>query len=281
MAQLDDSQYKINLQQAQAALDLAQANYAKLPDDIKAAASTVGQASNSVSAAEAQLKSAQTALADAKRNLDHDQSLYAAGAISKEAMDTAQSNYDKAEAGVEQLNAVMQSNAANLENAQAKLDSLNNSQAAIYLAQIDQEQAAYNTAKRAEDKTTIIADTGGTILRIPVTEGETLSVSTTILTICNLDAVWIEANIDEDKAGSIKVGQKVEATIDNYPGVTFSGSITEVKNSSQSIFALIPTENTSGNYTKVTQRVPIKAKVQSSGYILKPGLSAVIKIHLT
>ncbi|MFZ7104101.1 MAG: HlyD family secretion protein [Peptococcaceae bacterium] len=281
LAKLDDSQYKINLQQAQAALDLAQANYAKLPDDIKAAASMVDQTNNNLSAAQAQLKSAQIALADVKRSLDHARSLFAAGAISQEAMDTAQSNYDKAESGVEQLNAVVRSNEAGLINAQAKLDSLNNSQAAVYQAQLDQAQAAYNTAKRAEDKTTVIADTSGTILRIPVTVGETLAVNQTILTTCNLDAVWIEANIDEDKAGRIKEGQKVDVRIDNYPGVSFYGSITAVKNSSQAIFALIPTENTSGNYTKVTQRIPVKIKVENNGYVLKPGLSSMVKIHIT
>ncbi len=281
LAKLDDSQYKINLQQAQAALDLAKANYAKLPDDIKAAATMVDQTNNNLSAAQAQLKSAQIALADAKRNLDHAQALFAAGAISQEAMDIAQSTYDKAESGVEQSNAVVQSNEAALANVQAKLDALNNSQAAIYQAQLDQAQAVYNTAKRAEEKTTVIADTSGAILRIPVAVGETLAVNQIILTTCNLDAVWIEANIDEDKAGRIKVGQKVEASIDNYPGVSFYGSIIEVKNSSQAFFALIPTENTSGNFTKITQRIPIKIKVENNGYILKPGLSSVVKIYLT
>ncbi len=279
LAKLDDSQYKINLQQAQAALDLARANYARLPDDIKSANSTVEKSVSGIAAAEAQYKSAQIQLADAQRQLDHNQSLYASGAISKETLDTIQSNYNKAQAALEAAAATVKTNQQILADAQAKLNSSNNTQAAIYKAQLDQAQAAYNNAKLALDNTTITAVISGTILRIPEVVGENLTAGQTILTISNLNGTWVTANIEEKYYYRIKLGQKVDVSIDAYPGRTFSGIVSETGNATQATFSLISTENASGNYTKVAQRLPVKIKVHDPGKALKPGMSAVVKIH--
>jgi len=109
--------------------------------------------------------------------------------------------------------------------------------------------------------------------------GESVSVGQTILTISNLENTWISANIDEDKSGRVKVGQDVTVKIDSLPGIAFAGKVSEVGGAAQSTFALIPSENTSGNYTKVTQRFSIKITVDKQGQTLKPGMSAVINIH--
>ena len=279
IAKLDDSQYQINLQQAQAALELAEATYAKLPDDVKSANAAVDKAQTAISSAEAQYKTAQMSLADARRQLDHDKALFDSGAIPKETLVTAQSNYDKAELAVEAANANEKSGNATLADAQVKVSSLNNSQAAIYKAQIKQAQVTYNNAKLAEDNTVIKAEISGTVLRIPETTGENLIANQTILTISDLNSAWINANIDEKKAGRIKLGQKVDVRIDSYPGQVFPGKVFEVGNSTQSIFNLISTDNSSGNFTKVTQRLPVKIKVLDKGIVLKPGTSAVVTIH--
>lgn len=103
---MDNSQYEINLQQARGALDLAQANYVKLPDDIQSAGISVEKSQIGVTtaqaqyesaqaqyrSAQAQYRSAQTAMADAERQLNHSRTLFAAGAVARESLDTAQSN---------------------------------------------------------------------------------------------------------------------------------------------------------------------------------------------
>jgi multidrug resistance efflux pump len=68
---------------------------------------------------------------------------------------------------------------------------------------------------------------------------------------------------------------------DSCPGETFHGTIAGIGDAAQSAFDLISTENTSGNYSKVTQRVTLKIKVDNKEYVLKPGLSATVKIHLS
>lgn len=281
VARLDDSQYKINLKQAKGALDKAQANYAKLPSDIKSAAAVASESSQNVASSQAQLQSAQTALADAQRNLNQAKVLSVSGAIAQNQLDEAQSSYDKAGLEVRRLEGVVQSQQAAMVNAQSQLDALNNTQAEIYLADMEQAQAAYDSAQLALSHTKVTSGISGTILRIPVAVGEDIASGQTVVTVCNLNEVWIEANIDEDKSDRIKIGQKAEVMVGNYPGITFHGAIAEVGNASESAFDLVSTENTSGNYTKVTQRVTLRIKVDNRGYILKPGLTATVKIYLT
>lgn len=280
IAKLEDSQYRINLEQAEGALELAKANYSRLPDDFRSASSAVDKAADGVSAANAQVKAAEVTLADAERQLKNAQALYEAGALSQDALNSAQSNYAKAEAALLAAKSNADASKAALADAEAKLSAFNNTQAVIYRAQLKQAQAAYDNAKLALENTVIKAPTSGTVLTVPVAEGENLSLGQTIATISDLNRTWITANIMEKKIGRIKVGQKVDIRIDAYPGRVFPGRVAEIGGATQSTFSLIPTENTSGNFTKVAQRLPIKITVTNRrGLELKPGMSAVVKIY--
>ena len=93
--------------------------------------------------------------------------------------------------------------------------------------------------------------------------------------------MWVAANIEETYIGKVQVGNSVDVKIDAYPGKKFKGQVIEVGSASASQFALLPTESTSGNFTKVTQRLPIKMKVLDAGEnVLKPGMSADISISV-
>lgn len=112
-----------------------------------------------------------------------------------------------------------------------------------------------------------------------VQAGENLSANQIVLSICDLKSIWITANIDESKISRIKKGQPVDIKIDAYPGQTFKGKVEAIGNATQSSFSLLPTESSSGNFTKVMQRIPVKIAVISPAQLLKPGMSARIKIH--
>lgn len=279
IALLDNAQYKINLNQAKAALDISKANYDKLPDDLKSTQATVEKSRNNILGSQAQIKSAQVAVDDAKRNLAQNESLYQNGGISKETMEASRSGYAKAQATLESAQASVMSNQAALQESQAKMDSLDKTGAAIYLAQLQQAQAGYDTAQLTLANSIIKAPIGGTVVRLALQVGENVSPGQTILTISNLDTTWVSANIEEDKTGRVKVGQDVQVNIDSFPGITFAGQVSELGGATQSTFALIPSENSSGNYTKVKQRLSFKITIDKKGMILKPGMSAVVKIH--
>jgi membrane fusion protein (multidrug efflux system) len=99
----------------------------------------------------------------------------------------------------------------------------------------------------------------------------------------DLDNIWVDANIEETKISSISVGDPVLVTVDAYPDIKFRGIVVVVGAASASQFALIPANNSSGNFTKVTQRVPLRVSLTMSDkdkkLYLRPGMSVKIKIR--
>ncbi len=279
IAWLDNSQYKTTLEQAAANLDLAKTNQQKLPMDLKAAQAGYARSQDAVLVAQAQLKSSQISLADAKRILDKNLALKNAGAISQEALDKSQSDYDKAQAAIEVSQANLLTAQATLTESEAKKESVDQTGAASYLSQLKLSQAAYNAALLNYNNSFIKAPISGTVVRVTVQVGENLAAAQTLLTLCNMDSTWVTANIDEKKVGRILPGQKVDVRIDAYPGKVFAGRVETVAGTTKSVFAVLSTENSSGNYTKVVQYLPVKIAVDHAGLVLRAGMSATVKIY--
>lgn len=279
IAWLDNSQYKITLDQAAANLELAQTNRQKLPMDLKSVQAAYTRAQDTIQIAQAQLKSSQIALSDTKRILDKNQTLNKAGAISQEVLDKSQSDYEKAQAVLESSQANLLAAQASLVEAEAKKESVEKTGDASYVSQLKQAQATYNAALLNYNNSFIKAPISGTVVRVTVPVGENISAAQTILTLCDMDSTWVTANINEKKIGQIHPGQKVDVRIDAYPGKVFAGRVTSIAGTTKSVFSVLSTENSSGNYTKVTQYLPVKISVQHAGLVLRSGMSATVKIN--
>lgn len=280
IACLDNSQYKLALEQARANLVQAESNQQKLPMDQKSAQAIYDKARQAVLAAQAQLNSSQISLTDARRILDKNQSLNAAGALSQEALDKSQSDYDKASATVEKNQADLLSAKASVSDAEAKQDIVTQTAGASYQSQLKLAQAAYNLALLNYQNSFIKAPVSGKVVRITEKIGENVLAGQTVLTICNLDSTWIIANIDEKRIGRIKPGQQVDIRIDAYPDKVFNGKVDSIAGTTKSVFSVLPTESTSGNYTKVSQFIPVKITVNHDGAVLRSGMSATVKIKV-
>lgn len=284
LAELDNTQLAIAMNQAAAVLKLAQANYAKLPDDLKSAQAAADKAQQGMLASQGRQEEAEIALGDARRSLAQATALNSAGAVSQEALDSAQSRYRTAQAAVTVARSEASTAEAELRDARARLEAVNNTGAASYQAQVEQAQAAYDNAKSAYDKSIIHATIGGTVLQVAAVAGENLVPDQNILSISNLQAAWVSANVKETDYGRLRLGQKADVRIDAYAGKVFAGKVIELGRAAQSTFSLLPSQNDEGNFTKVTQRVPIKievdqAQLQQEGILLTPGMSAEVKIH--
>ena len=97
--------------------------------------------------------------------------------------------------------------------------------------------------------------------------------------------LWVVAFLEETKISNIHAGQSARFSIDAFPGVKFHGKVFLVGSSTASVFSLIPANNASGNFTKVTQRVPVKISIDNvegksnlRAYSLMAGMSVVVKI---
>ena len=99
----------------------------------------------------------------------------------------------------------------------------------------------------------------------------------------DLAHVWVDAKIEETKISEIRVGDPVALSFDAYPNLEIKGVVVVIGAAAASQFALIPANNSSGNFTKVTQRVPLRiafsAPHENSRLYLRPGMSVKVKIR--
>lgn len=134
-------------------------------------------------------------------------------------------------------------------------------------------------AQIAYDRTFLKSPIDGVVVQKVAEVGNILESNQTALTIADIDHAWISANIEETAISKVKVGQPVKVSIDE--GGELNGRVIEVRSATASQFALIQSENPSGNFTKLVQRIPIKVGLEAHPErTLRAGQSVEIKIRV-
>ena len=112
--------------------------------------------------------------------------------------------------------------------------------------------------------------------------GDVVQPGQPIFSVFDVDNAWITANFEETKLSELRVNELVEITVDAYPNYHFVGRIREIGANTAAEFSLIPPNNASGNFTKVTQRVPVKIAVENhpSSKPLLPGMSVEVRVKV-
>lgn len=122
----------------------------------------------------------------------------------------------------------------------------------------------------------------GTIVAVSAVQNQAVAPGLTIVQVANLSNLTVTAYVDENAINNVSNGQAVDIHIDAYSDTTFSGHVQQVVQAAAGQFSLLPTEdNASGNFTKVSQRIPVIISLDdSSGKDIVPGMSAEVSIHL-
>jgi membrane fusion protein, multidrug efflux system len=131
----------------------------------------------------------------------------------------------------------------------------------------------------------LFAPMDGIISKRWLMPGDIAQIGQSIYSLTSNNKLWVIVYIEETKVSKIHTGQKAVFTIDAFSGVKFTGTIFSIGSNTASQFSLIPANNASGNFTKVTQRVPLKISIDGttdnakvSQYNILSGMSAVVKI---
>jgi len=176
------------------------------------------------------------------------------------------------------------------ETTQAQLDAakaqllVSKAQISTAEATIAEAEAHIGVINTQLDNTRLYAPTTGTVAKRWLLPGDVVQPGQSIFSVNNTRKFWVLVYLEETKMETLHVGQKVRFTIDTYPGVEFTGKVFMVSPSTASQFSLIPPNNASGNFTKVTQRVPIKVSIDAvnhgdlSSFQFRTGMSAVVKV---
>ncbi|BAU28461.1 CusB/HlyD membrane fusion family barrel-sandwich protein [Aneurinibacillus soli] len=125
----------------------------------------------------------------------------------------------------------------------------------------------------------ITAPIDGTLVQNKVTKGQMVAPGQLLGQMVNMKQLYIEANIEETSIKDVKKGAEVDVTFDVNPNTTFKGKVEQIGLATNSMFSLLPPQNASGNYTKVTQHVPVRISIDSYPAEAVPGMNATIRIH--
>jgi len=141
------------------------------------------------------------------------------------------------------------------------------------LPQYQQAKAQVDEARRQLDHATVRAPFDGTVTEVDSLQPGTLVVSalsafttTSAVGLVSNNNVWVEANMKETDLTHVHIGDPVDVTVDTYPGREWKGEVSSISPTTGADFSVLPAENASGNWVKVTQRVTVKIKLN-----LKPG----------
>jgi membrane fusion protein, multidrug efflux system len=241
---IDPRDYQVRLQQADADLAVALATVSSRQ--------RVGQA-------DAAVRQAEAAAQKAHGDLDRLTPLAAQGIVSRQQLDAAQTAVRSADAALAAAQAALLGADARVASARAARD-----QAALQLSY-----------------THILAPNDGLVSKKTVEVGELVQPGQPLMSVVPLQAVWITANLKETQIEDVTPGDRVDFTVDAYPGVHFRGIVESLSPATGARFSLLPPDNATGNFTKVVQRIPVRIRPDGpadTAHPLRPGMSVDVTI---
>ena len=186
----------------------------------------------------------------------------------------AQDASKKASAELATVNAQQREAQANLERIDVVGQELRALELLMKQKQIELERQNIELLDRR-----ITAQKSGVIDKTFVDEGEYVVPGQRLVLLHDTNTVWIDANIKETEISDVRIGARVDVTVDAYPDLDLKGTVERVGSSATSQYALLPNANPSGNFTKVTQRLPVRIAIDQHEALLRPGMMVELAIE--
>jgi membrane fusion protein, multidrug efflux system len=318
IADLDPKDFQVAVENAEAALASAKANAAAASvavpiltvntgstlssanTDVSSAEAGVAQAERQLEAVKARVVQAQANNTKAQSDLERYRPLVEKDVISRQQWDAAVATADAAKAGLADANATQKAAEQGVKLAHDKLSQARamlkyaqtgpqqvvaqNSKYKQAEAQVQQAQAQLDMAKLNLSYTKILAPVAGIITRKSVELNQNVAVGQNLLTLVELDDLWVTANFKETQLRNMHAGQPVTIHVDAN-GRDYDGKVTQIGGATGSVLSLFPPENATGNYVKVVQRVPVRIDFtdlakEDRNHELRPGLSVEPKVRV-
>ncbi len=267
LVEIDDAELQTQLLEMQADYEAAEA-------DILNAQAALKNAQVSLNTNRGTITLSSIKIEQAEEDFQRNQNLYADQAITKKQLDDSKFNLEQAK----QQSSNNQSELSTAESRIAILEaSLQKAQAglATKAAAIQQQQLKISYTK-------IFAPQSGKVGKLNISAGQFVQAGSPLFSIVNDTTYWIVANFKETQIRKFYPGMPVEISLDAYPDSTLKGSIASLSEATGARFSVLPPDNASGNFVKVTQRIPVKINIDdlsSYGNILRAGLSADVSIE--
>lgn len=252
---VDPEPFRIALERAQA--DLAQAMQSSREDNADVAASR------------AQVEQTSVDLANARASYTRARELVARHFLTQQATDDAQTRVEALQAALDQAKAKLKKALSAPQKTGERAD--------VLKAQAEVAQARLNLGYAH-----VTAQQDGEVTNLSLTPGSLVAVGTPLFALIAKNSFHIDANFKETELAGIRPGQPVDIDIDMYPGHHFHGTVDSLSGGTGTVFSLLPPQNATGNWVKITQRVPVRIKFDrlDPDYPLRIGATATVKVHI-
>jgi len=268
VVELDDAELQSQLLQMEADYNAAIA-------DLENAKASLNNANISTRTNRGNIDISQVRLDKAEKDYTRDKNLFAENAITARQLEDSKFNYETAVKTIANNRndlATAESRISMLQAAVKKADA----GIAVRKAQIEQQKLKISYTK-------VYAPQAGKIGRKNVSTGQYVQAGSPLFTIVNDTTYWIVANFKENQIRKLHPGQEVDISLDAYENTPLKGTIESLSKATGARFALLPPDNASGNFVKVTQRVPVKIAINDAAKyksILRAGLSAEVVVPI-
>jgi membrane fusion protein, multidrug efflux system len=266
IARIDERDYRVALEQAQAQVENAQANIQNIDAQIS-------EQDAQINAAQASVEQAQAALVFAQQQAERYEQLAKTGAGTVQSAQQYSSQLRQQQAALTAAQATLKLQQRHVGSLKAQRDS-----AAANLAQAkaQRDQAQLNLSYTA-----ISAAEAGRVVNLTAAVGQYVQAGTALTNFVP-DEIWVIANFKETQLDSMRPGQPVTLVIDAYPERSIRGHVASIQSGSGPAFSLLPPENATGNWVKIVQRVPVKIVLDNppTDVALGPGMSVETTVRV-
>jgi len=263
---IDNREYQLAVDQAQADLLSAQADMSNAQAQLKSA-----EVNRNV--VKANLETQKIRTDKAKSDWQRDQSLLKENAITRKQADDSKSLYETAQKQLLSSQDQLAYAESQIKNSRAQIEKVQ--------ALIKSKQAALKNAELRLTYTKMIAPYSGKIGKFNLQKGQYVQPGQTLFNVIDNEQFWITANFKETQLEKLKVGMIANAVMDGYPNIKIQAKVSDFSDATGARFALLPPDNATGNFVKVTQRVPVKLSIENVAEVkqyLKAGLSVKVEI---
>lgn len=315
LVEIDPLEHRARLEQAEAELGVARADERAAEADlaivsatsqgglssaralVSSSALSVQVSQSQVSAAEASVARAEVDLRTKTQDLDRARSLADQGVIARATLDNAEAAEDAAQARLVEAQAQLRAARelagaarARVSEAQGRLEQSEPVEAQQQKAAARLElarsrargaKAAVDLARLALERTRVVAPEAGTVSRFAARQGQVVQPGQLLVNLV-LASTYVVANFKETQIGLMRPGQRAEIEVDTYPGRTFAGRVESLSPGTGARFSLLPSDNATGNFVRVVQRVPVRIAWEGGPppVRLEPGLSAIVTVRV-
>jgi len=235
---------------------------------------------NRLSSAEAEVASAEAQLKQARQDHDRTAQVHAKGYLSEQEMERARTTFRQAEENRRKAFAELAAMRGTVSAAGGSRKQLHvmERQILVLSNQAAELRAEMERQEIDIDDRTIKSPGDGRIVMTFVRKGEHVGIGQRIAMFHDPNQIWVEANVKETAIGLLKPGMRADVRIDAYPGHVVRGEVYRIGQAATSKFALLPDPNPSGNFTKITQRLPVRILLKEKDARLRPGMMVEIDI---